>query len=401
MAESVIERLVKTNPHMEVWWDTSPLIFEDWVVKMVAAAPAARKAELEAQLRRLFNQKEPATSVFRGCTTNPPLSLQAVKANPTYWNERISEMNAANPGIGPRELAWKVYKEVIRMGAAMFRPMWEASDGRYGWVSGQLDPRLFTEGEIMCQQADEIAAIAPNIMVKVPASGEGVDVVRYLTSKGISTNTTTCFSMPQIMAVARAARDGLQEAQANGVNTSKWRAVITHMNGRLTERKELLKQAEYAGVDLTEMDRKWFGIAVFKRAYKLLREGGYPSKMLLCSVRPGPVVNGRMRFMDVEEFAGGDVIYTLPPYGLEPLFSLDSNLEFSPDAMDRPVPQESIDKILKIPYGIQAYDPNGMSLDQFNTHPATLYTVSEFTKATAGLEEYVANRMVAAEAAAQ
>ena len=88
MAESVIERLVKTNPHMEIWWDSSPLIFERWVAKMVNAAPAAKQAELEAQLRRLFNAGDPAKSVFRGCTTNPPLSLEAVKADPGYWNRK-------------------------------------------------------------------------------------------------------------------------------------------------------------------------------------------------------------------------------------------------------------------------------------------------------------------------
>ena len=53
MAESVVERLVKTNPDMEVWWDSSPLIFEPWVVKMVKAAPDSKKAELEAQLSTL------------------------------------------------------------------------------------------------------------------------------------------------------------------------------------------------------------------------------------------------------------------------------------------------------------------------------------------------------------
>jgi transaldolase len=399
MAQSVIERLVSTNPHMEVWWDTSPLIFPNWVEKMVAAAPAARKDELRAQLERLFVVSDPARSIFRGCTTNPPLSLQAVQANPAFWNERIAALMAENPGIDRKALTWLVYKEVIRRGAEMFRPMWDASNGRYGWVSGQLDPRLFTEREIMYQQADEIAAIGPNVMVKVPASKEGVDVVRYLTSKAISTNTTTCFTLPQIMGVARAAREGLVIATKNKVDMSKWRAVITHMMGRLSERKELAAEAEYFGVDWTDADRKWFGIAVFKRAYQILRDGGYPSKLLMCSVRPGPLVNGRNRFWDVEEFAGGDIVYTLPPYGLEPLFNHDADLEFCPEAIDRPVPASTLEKMKRIAYCIQSYDPNGLSLEQFNTHPATLYTVAEFSRAANGLEEYVGARMAAAEAA--
>ena len=396
MSESVVERLVKTNPHLEIWWDSSPLIFDGWVKKMVAAASSARKAELESQLRRMWNYQDPHRSAIRGCTTNPPLSLAAVKSDPEFWNQRIDEIIAANPGLSQKELFWLTYKDVIRRGAEMLLPMWEASRGKYGYVSGQLDPRLFNEKDIMCHQADEIASLAPNIMVKVPASTEGVDVVRHLTSKAISTNVTTCFTLPQIMAVARAAKEGLEIARKNGVDMSKWRAVITHMIGRLTERKVLMEQAEYYKIDINEADRKWLGLAVFKRACQLITEGGYPSKMLLCSVRPGPHVGGRMRFWDIEELAGGDVVFTLPPYGLEPMFELDDNLVFDKDAIHRPVPQASLDKLLKLPYCLQAYEPNGMSLDQFNTHPATLYTVSEFTKASSGLEEYVSQRMAVA-----
>ena len=103
----------------------------------------------------------------------------------------------------------------------------DASNGRFGWVSGQLDPRLITEKEAMYAQADELAALSPNVMVKVPASTEGVDVVRYLTSKAISTNVTTCFTVSQVMAVARAAQEGLEIAKKNKVDISRWRAVIT------------------------------------------------------------------------------------------------------------------------------------------------------------------------------
>jgi transaldolase len=235
--------------------------------------------------------------------------------------------------------------------------------------------------------------------VKIPASREGVGVVRYLTSKAICTNVTTCFTMPQIMAVARAAKEGLEIAKQNGVDTSKWRAVITYMLGRLIERPELMQQADQHRLDITEADRKWYGIALFKRACQLLREGGYPSKMLLCSVRSGPLVDGKMRYWDIEEFAGADVVFTLPPAALASLFELDRNLVFDPDAIDRPVPQASLDKLLKLPYGVQAYEPDGMSPEQFDTHPATIYTVSEFSKASAGLEEYVGQRLALAAAA--
>jgi transaldolase len=220
-----------------------------------------------------------------------------------------------------------------------------------------------------------------------------MEVVRRLTSSGISTNVTTCFTLPQIMAAARAAREGLRIAQSSGVDTSRCRSAITYFMARLIERPELLRQAGEFGVDVTDTDRKWLGIAVFKRAYKLLQEGGYPSKMLLCSLRKGPAVNGTMRFWDVEEFAGGDIILTLPPQALELLFELDDNLVFDPDAIHRPAPQSSLDKMLKLPYCVQAYEPDGLSPDQFNLHPGMVYMLTEFCNASAALEAYMGQRL--------
>ncbi len=48
---------------------------------------------------------------------------------------------------------------------------------------------------------------------------------------------------------------------------------------------------------------------------------------------------------------------------------------------------------MKTPYGVQGYEPHGLSLDQFNTHPASNYTANEFSKAANGLEDYCANRL--------
>jgi len=393
MTLSVVERLQNTNPDMEIWWDSSPLIFDSWVKKMVEATPAGQKKELEAQLKRLFVWDDMARSIFRGCTTNPPLSLGAIKDNPTLWEKWVDDQIRANPGITLKDLWWTTYKEVVRRGAEKLLPIHSASAGRFGWVSGQLDPRLFTEKDQMVQKAQELAGLSPNVMVKVPGSQQGVEVVRILTSMAISTNVTTCFTLPQIMAVARAAAEGAEDAKKNKVDLSRWRAVITHMLGRLTEREVIWEQAAYYKVNWTEADRRWFGLGVFKRAYRLLKEGGYPSKMLLCSVRPGPLVNGKMRFWDLQELAGADMVFTLPPYGLEPMFAMGDSLDFREGAIDDPIPDSTIEKIYQMPYTMQAYEPHGLSLDQFNTHPATLYTTKDFSKAVAGVEEFVAGRL--------
>lgn len=395
MTKSVIERLVEANSQLEIWWDSSPLVYEKWTRQLLQSLPPPERPEIEEQLHRFFDLDDPAAGLVRGCTTNPPLAYEAVTSDPDYWNEWIADAISDHPDLDVKEIAWLTYEETVRRGARIMLPIWEASDGRYGYISGQLDPRLFTEIDVMVAAAEELHSLSPNVMIKVPASTEGISVLRILASKGIGTNTTTCFTLPQILASAEATRDGVGLKQkgskfdSDTVDLSRWRAVITMMVGRLTENPALDVQARRKGIELSWQDKHWFGIAVFQRAYRILRDDGFPSKLLACSLRQGPYVAGRQRFWDLEYLAG-DVVYTCPPYVLDPLFQQCRDLTFETDALDKvQVPPHVMDKLLQIPYVVQAYDPNGMWLEQFNPHPATVATIKSFSKAMDGLEEYV------------
>jgi transaldolase len=392
MNESVLERLTQVHPDMEIWWDSSPLVFKSWVKKMVDSAPPAKKALLEEQLNRIYVLDDPAKSLIRGCTTNPPLSLTAVKSDPAMWNEWIDNLILTNPGLTQHDYFWQTYREVIKRGAEMMLPIWQASGGRYGYISGQLDPRLITETEKMIEMAQEIRAISPNVMIKVPASTQGVEVVKVLTSMAIPTNVTTCFTLPQIWAVANAAKEGVVLANTNKVDMSNWRAVITMMIGRLTEHPVLDQQAARRGMTLSWSDKHWLGIYVFRKAFQLLKDNAMPSKMLACSMRDGPMVGGKYHFWDVEKIAG-DIVYTMPPYVLDPLFTKCEDMTFEEEILYDDVPEEVLYKMSKIPYILQSWDENGMEIDQFNDHPATIATAELFSKASAGLEEYVGERM--------
>jgi len=392
MIQSALDRLTQVHPDMEIWWDSSPLVFKSWVKQMVDSAPANRKAALREQLNRIYVISDPAKSLIRGCTTNPPLSLTAVKNDLPFWNKWVDGMIRANKGLSRYDYFMMTYKEVIRRGAEMMMPIWKASDGRYGYISGQLDPRLITETEKMIEMAKDIRAISPNVMIKVPASTQGVEVVRVLSSLGIPTNVTTCFTLPQIWAVAKAAKEGMEIGLRNKVDMSKWRAVITMMIGRLTEHPVLDKQAAKRGMTLSWSDKHWMGVYIFRKVFKLLQDNAMPSKMLACSLRDGPLVGGRYHFWDVEKIAG-DIVYTMPPYVLEPLFKRCEDLTFKEEILFNDVPKEVLFKMSKIPYIQQSWDENGMEEDQFNLHPSTITTAELFSKASAGLEEYVGERM--------
>ncbi len=93
---NLIEKLVDVSPGMEIWWDSSPVIYDNWCKKLLDKADAADRDILQAQFDRMFDPSSPMTQLFRGVTTNPPLSLQAIQDDIPLWEKKTQEIIAAN-----------------------------------------------------------------------------------------------------------------------------------------------------------------------------------------------------------------------------------------------------------------------------------------------------------------
>lgn len=394
MRKSLLERLIETHPELEIWWDSSPLIYTAWAEGMVKKSPPGRAEDLREILRRFYDPSHPEEALFRGVTTNPPLSLHVIKTHENEWTQVVDGLIEQNPCVDKEALFWLTYKEIVRRGAEMYLGVFKRSQYRYGFLSGQVDPRVRTDKEKMISQALELSSLSPNIMIKVPGTKEGYEVIRVLTSKGISTNNTLTFILPQLMACAKAVKEGLEIAKKNGVDLSRWRSVITHMAARYGDLGDLRKEAEKLGIDLSEVDVRWAEIAIFKKAYHLLKERGYPSKMLICSMRISPILNGKKYCWHLEKLAGGNIVFTCPPSFIEGTFESLGGIEFRPQ-IDEEVPKVVLDKLLRIPYFENAYREDGLTPDGFNTHPALVATAIEFSKATEGMVDFAAKRLAA------
>ena len=71
--KSVVEKLWEVNPEAEIWWDSSPLIFDNWRTKMIQQA--SDKKQMTEWMDRMYHKNnKPGDNLFRGVTTNPPLS---------------------------------------------------------------------------------------------------------------------------------------------------------------------------------------------------------------------------------------------------------------------------------------------------------------------------------------
>jgi transaldolase len=388
--KNLFERLVDISPGMEIWWDSSPVIFANWCKKMLDKAAAEDGDVLKRQFARMYDEKHPAKQLFRGVTTNPPLSLQAIKDDPPYWGKVAQEFMKKNPGIDKESLFWMLYKAVVQKGSDMYLPLFEASGYKEGYLSGQVDPRKVFDKDVMIKQAEELHAINPNVMIKVPGSKQGYEVIEYLTSKGISTNNTLTFVLPQLLDCAKTVKRGLETAKKNGVDLSKWRSIITHMESRYGDLGGLRDFAKEKGIEVTEGEVRLAELAIFKKAYRYLKENNLPSKMLSCSLRVGPIVDGANRIWHLEEKAGGDIVVTCPPVFIEQVLFLPdaSKVKFEEDRISKDIPKKVMDKLMKIPYFERAYAADGYSRDEYNTHPALQRTAEQFSKATQEMVEF-------------
>jgi len=394
MKKSPLERLMETHPGLEIWWDSSPLIYSTWSEGLLKKASQDRVGELREQLRRLYDPEHPELALFRGVTTNPPLSLQVVKARESFVAQMVDDLIEKNPCVDKESLFWLTYKEIVRRGAEMYLGVFQRSQYRHGYLSGQVDPRALTDKEKMIAQALELASLSPNVMIKVPGSKEGYEVIKILTSKGISTNNTLTFVLPQLMACAKAVKEGLEIAKRNGVDLTRWRSVITHMMARYGDLGDLRKEADSLKIDLQESDIRWAELAIFKKAYRLVKAGGYRSKMLICSMRISPILNGKKHCWHLEKLAGGDIVFTCPPSFIEGVMDSLDGIEFR-SQIDEEIPKAVLDKLLRIPYFEKAYHEDGLTPDEFNTHSALVATATEFSKATEGMVDFVAKRLAA------
>jgi len=387
-----LEQLAATNPDAEIWWDSSPLIFPSWKEETLAKAPEGERADWNAQLTRFYDdatiQRE-GTMGFRGVTTNPPLSLQAIKLAPEMWAAEIKSIAAKNPGLDYEGVYWTMYLDLVKKGADAIRPVYDKSGGKYGFLSGQVDPRFVRDGDKMLAQGLTIAEQGANVMVKLPGSKEGYEVLEELTARGISTNNTTSFTVPQYMRCMAAVSAGLLRAKAAGIDLSKWRSVITHMSARLGELSDWKTEAKARGIELTLPEIRDGEEAVLKRAYHHGKSIGHPSKMLQCSMRvEKDDRTGKVVSRHIQDFGGSDMVYTCPPGYIAGLMT--AGLEpFDPHAIDREPNKASIEKLMNLPSFRAAYEFDGMTPDQFAHFGAFKATETEFAAATRQTVDFV------------
>lgn len=173
-----------------------------------------------------------ATRSVTGVTTNPSIFAVAL-ADAGAYQGQLRDLAAAGASVDEAVVA--LTTEDVRRAADVLAPVHERTGGADGFVSLEVDPRLARDAAGTVAQARELAAAVdrPNLMVKIPATVEGMSAIADVLGEGISVNVTLIFSLPRYRRVLNAWLTGLEKARANGHDVRRLHSVASFFVSRV------------------------------------------------------------------------------------------------------------------------------------------------------------------------
>jgi transaldolase len=316
-----------------------------------------------------------------GATSNPVICLSVLKSEPDTWMPRVAEIVAEHPTWHERRVAWQLYTEMGQVGARVIEPVFDAQGKTYGRLSVQTDPTLHNDAEAMLAQTIELSKLGPNLQVKMPATSQGISMIEEATFQGVNLNVTVSFCVPQVLAIADAIERGLVRREAAGFDTTHMAPVATMMIGRLDDWLKVCAKRDGVDIDPNVID--WAGIACAKRAYGIMNDRGYRTKLLAAAYR---------HLGHWTELVGGDLVLTIP---YEWQVKANQSGHDPEPRIDSPVdPLIIAELVAKLPDFVRAYEPDGLSIEAFDSFGPVLRTLRSFIAAWYDFVGVVRNVMV-------
>src|SRR5215475_8363930 len=299
-----------------------------------------------------------------GATCNPVIALGVLKKDPEL-KAKIRALLRQKPTATEGEIAWELVQEISVKGAALLKPIFDREAGKNGRLSIQTDPRLFRNSQAIVEQAAQFASLAPNMIVKIPATRSGIPAIEEATYRGISINATVCFSLPQCVAVAQAVERGLARREREGRDIASMGPVCTIMVGRLDDWLKVVMERENIAIDPGYLE--WAGVAVFKKTYQLFLQRGYRLRLLSAAFR---------NHMHWSELVGGNLVIS-PPYAWQLLFNA-SDVEVRDRIADPVNPTVVAELTRKFADFRRANSEDGLTIDRFDSFGPTRRTLRQF-----------------------
>ena len=253
-----------------------------------------------------------------GVTSNPTIFQGAIAEGDAY-DDQIRALSATESE--PKEIFLALARDDIRAACDVLRPVWDEGNGKDGWVSLEVDPNLAHDTQATIDEAKRLHALVekPNLLIKIPATPEGLPAIEETIAAGIPVNVTLIFSLERHRDVAEAYVRGLKRLVESGGDPSGIASVASFFVSRVdTEADRRLD--EIGGHD--EL-KGTLAIANAKLAYEtygevfsgaewdeLAKAGATPQRCLWASTS---TKNPDYRdVIYVEELIGPDTVNTMP-----------------------------------------------------------------------------------------
>jgi transaldolase/glucose-6-phosphate isomerase len=274
-----------------------------------------KNGELEGMIKR--------REIF-GVTSNPSIFQNAIAKSSDY-DSALKTMAWAGWSAG--EIFWELAIEDIRTAADMFKPIYEESEGRDGFVSLEVNPSLANNAEGTFKEALNLwhRVDRENLMIKIPATVEGVKAVKKAIAAGLNVNVTLIFSVERYQEVIDAYLGGLEERLVAGKQIDNIASVasffISRMDSKIDPQLEALKNSTATELlGRAAISNARLAYQVFKKNFtsekfsKLAEAGGKLQRPLWASTSTKNPVYRDVLY--VEELVGVDTINTVPPQTL-------------------------------------------------------------------------------------
>jgi len=308
-----------------------------------------------------------------GVTTNPVLTYKSLQAVPEFWQPQV---DLIPQDLEPMMRAEALLRIIATYAAGKFRHVYEQTNGQQGYALGQLNPAICAESDKMLAQALRYNSWADNIAVKLPTVGAAIPVIEELASRGIAVCTTLNFSVAQAMAVGQAYERGAAKARQNGIAVKP--CFVVQQGGRLDE--YLLEVALDNRIDVSRDDILCAGNAICKKVYHLFKQRGITAKIMPAGLRG-------VHYL--AEMAGGDMVFSLQSRVQKMVIEADLP---KVERINEQTPQDVIDRLMRIPEFVRAYEEDGMKQNDFVTFGVTQKTHAQFFwTGWAPLETYGSN----------
>jgi len=222
------------------------------------------------KLRRLIEEDG-----LRGMTSNPSIFEKAIVESHDYDDEIRT---LAHEGRGAEAIYEALSQHDVQSAADEFRPVYDKTDGKDGYVSLEVNPHLAhdTKGSLAEARRLWTALDRPNVFIKIPATAEGLPVIQQLISEGISINVTLLFGLPRYRQVVEAYIAGIEARAAEGKPVKHVASVASFFVSRIDALVDpLLEKAAAQGGKEADLARKLHGqvaIASAKVAYQIFKE---------------------------------------------------------------------------------------------------------------------------------